>query len=87
MQYEWDDAKNRANIAKHGVSFEEAPLLFNGRVVETADDDNDEGRFIALSLIRGFVFVCVYTDRDDVRRIISLRRATGYEQKTYFSDS
>ncbi len=87
MRYEWDENKNRANRAKHGVSFELAPDLFRSPVVETADDDEDEARFVAFGHVDGAVFVCVYTDRDDVRRIISLRRATKNEQKIYFSNS
>jgi len=30
MRYEWDDAKNRRNIVKHGLSFEDADQVFAG---------------------------------------------------------
>jgi uncharacterized DUF497 family protein len=30
MKYEWDDAKNRKNFAKHGLNFEDAEQVFAG---------------------------------------------------------
>jgi uncharacterized DUF497 family protein len=33
MKYEWDEAKNRKNFAKHGLSFEDAEQVFVGRYV------------------------------------------------------
>ncbi len=87
MRYEWDEKKNQANRVKHGISFDLAPALFSSPVVETADYFEDEERFIALGHVDGDVFVCVYTDRDVVRRIISLRKASKNEQKVYYSHS
>ncbi len=85
MRFEWDEEKNRSNLAKHGISFEFATLLFEGRVLEIGDDRADEVRFNAIGLIDGRAFVCVYADRGDIRRIISLRKATRNEWNAYFS--
>ena len=87
MRYEWDENKNQSNKAKHGVSFGLASALFSNPVVETTDDFEDEGRFVALGHVDGAVFVCIYTERGDARRIISPRKATRNEQKTYFTNA
>ena len=87
MRFEWDEKKNRSNVENHNVSFELAPELFNGSVLERIDHRHDEEvRFIATGMVQERVLVCVYTDRGNVRRIISLRKATRNEQETYYSD-
>jgi uncharacterized protein len=87
-RFEWDDAKNAANQAKHGVSFEEAQELFTSGAdyleIFDADHSDKEDRFIAIGPItRGLVLV-VWTERDeDVVRIISARWATKHERAKY----
>ncbi|WP_207460869.1 BrnT family toxin [Azospirillum sp. SYSU D00513] len=85
MRYEWDPAKDEANIATRGLSLALAELLFNGteRIAEDDRFQYGETRMVARGLIDGRLFVCVYTDRDDVRRIISLRKANRREQDAY----
>lgn len=90
MKVSWDDAKNRANQQKHGVSFEEARELFQpGRdYLEIFDDEHSitEDRFIAIGPIRRGLVLVVWTERDDeVIRIISARWATRQEQTLYHS--
>jgi len=55
MTYEWDEAKNRANSAKHGLRFEDAEIVFEGPCVTFEDDrlDYGETRFITLGYWRG----------------------------------
>ena len=43
MQYEWDEAKNRKNVAKHRLSFEDAESVFSGPCVTFEDDRFDYG--------------------------------------------
>ncbi len=53
----------------------------------TVEDDRfsyGEQRFITLALLQGQVVAIVHTERDDITRIISARKATRYEQRTYF---
>ncbi|MBA4211084.1 MAG: BrnT family toxin [Parvibaculum sp.] len=88
--YEWDEAKNRANLAKHGLSFELAVEIFSGSVL-IGDDPRRyetvhgvERRHIAIGEIGGVVVVVVvFTMRDERKRIISARKANGNERKAY----
>ncbi len=86
MRFEWDERKNRANIEKHGISFEQACTIFDGFTVGAVDDRSDYGelREISLGLMQGVaVIVVVHTDRDGTTRIISARQANKYERKRY----
>jgi uncharacterized DUF497 family protein len=84
--FEWDDAKATANLAKHGVSFERARLVFRDvAMIEVYDDRRDyaEDRFIATGDAGGVVLVVAFTEREERVRIISARRASRHEQQTY----
>lgn len=86
MTFAWDTAKNAANIAKHGVSFEQAARIFAGPVVTWIDgrDDYGETREISIGLLDGIaVLVVVHTERDGATRIISARRALRHERRLY----
>lgn len=88
MEVAWDEAKNLANQAKHGVSFEEASVLFTSgaNYLEIFDDahSDDEERFIAIGPIRRGVVLVVWTEQDeDTTRIISARWATKGERAHY----
>ena len=65
MKYEWDEAKNRKNIAKHGLSFEDAEQVFSGPCVTFEDDrvDYGEQRLIALGLLAGRLVVLAHSAR------------------------
>lgn len=84
--FEWDDAKAAANLAKHGVSFERAKLVFGDvAMIDAYDDRHDYGedRFIATGDAGGAILVVVHTEREGRVRIISARRATRHERQTY----
>lgn len=85
MKYVFDPAKDVINRTKHGVALALAEVLFAGRHVSVIDDrfDYGERRKVAFGLINGRLFVCVYADRDDERRVISLRKANRREVKRY----
>jgi Uncharacterized protein conserved in bacteria len=86
MTFQWDEDKNRANQAKHGISFEEASLIFEGLILSKADDrfEYGEERRISIGLIRELVaVVVVHTDRDGATRIISARLANRDERRRY----
>ena len=78
---EWDPVKAAQNLQKHGVSFEEAASILNDPLSITIDDvrhSDDEQRYVDIGLsTRGRLLVVVYTERDDVARIISCREATA----------
>jgi hypothetical protein len=60
-EFEWDDVKSAENLAKHGLSFEEAARIFQGFVLTNVDDREDyrEVREISLGLLEGLVVLCV----------------------------
>lgn len=85
--YEWNQEKNAANLKKHGISFEEAVLIFEAPVLSKLDMrfDYGEERIISTGLIRDVVaVVVVHTERDGVTRIISARLANRAEKREYY---
>jgi len=90
VEFTWDEGKNAANLAKHGVSFEEARALFLSGVnyLELFDEAHSiaEERFIAIGPISRGVMLVVWTEQDeDTIRIISARRATKRERAYYYA--
>ncbi len=86
MGFEWDEDKNRINIAKHGVSFEDAVKIFEGFTLERIDDrfDYGEERILSLGMLNGIVILAVvHTDRNGKTRIISARKANKAERNEY----
>jgi uncharacterized DUF497 family protein len=85
MKHEWDEAKNRKNVAKHGLSFEDAGLVFSGPCVTFEDDrfDYGEERLITLGLLAGRLVVIAHSPRDDGTRIISMRKGNRREGNIY----
>lgn len=83
--YEWDENKNKENLSKHGLSFEDAEIVFSGPCVTFEDRryDYDEERFITLGLLEGRAVVIAHTARGASTRIISMRKANSREQKIY----
>ena len=83
--YEWDDVKNQENLSKHGLSFADAEYVFAGPCVTFEDRrfDYGEERFITLGQLVGRIVVIAHTQRGQVTRIISMRKANKREQKTY----
>ncbi|MEH2396659.1 BrnT family toxin [Nostoc sp.] len=87
MKFEWDKNKNQQNIQKHGISFEEATEIFDGVVFTSIDEryDYEEIREISIGSIQGVVIITVaHTDRNGKIRLISARKATPKERKTYY---
>ena len=80
---EYDEAKNKSNIEKHGVSFPSAKLMVLARYKLDTRKDYKETRFIITGYIMGKLFVMIATQRSDKLRIISLRKANSREVKTY----
>lgn len=87
MRFEWDPEKAQRNLAKHGVSFEEAATAFGDALSVTIfdpDHSEDEDRFILLGqTYAGRLVVVVHTDRRHTVRIISARLATKRERRDY----
>jgi uncharacterized DUF497 family protein len=86
MGFEWDEEKNRLNIDKHGISFEEAVQVFDDVHLSRMDtrEDYGERREITIGMIAEIIVaVVVHTDRDQAIRIISARKANKRERSIY----
>lgn len=80
-EFVWDDSKARENRRKHGITFEEACEVFFDPFRQGGDaSDNFEQR---LFVIKRRILIVVYTERGERIRIISARKATTIERKTY----
>jgi hypothetical protein len=85
-EFEWDDAKAAANLARHGVSFETARRAFRDPLgVERADrrERYGEERSVLLAMADTLLLHVTYTVRGDRYRIISARRAEPRERRRY----
>ena len=89
LTFEWDEAKNTANLLEHGVSFEQASEIFLDPLSLTIRDpehSNDEARFFTLGMAKiGLILVADHADREGRIRIISARPATPKERRDYES--
>ena len=89
LRFEWDPAKATLNVRKHGVSFEDAQTVFadeHARLINDPDHSEEEERFLLLGLsssLRLLVVAHCYRSADSVIRIISARRATKAEERSY----
>lgn len=85
--FEWDDRKARANLRKHGVSFEEATGVFRDPMAMTIPDldhSDEEEREITMGHARGgWLMFVTHCRRGNRVRIIGARRATQGERKRY----
>ena len=85
--FEWDDKKARLNKRKHEVTFDEALTVFGDLLSVTVPDPGHsigEERLVTIGLsINNRLIVVVHTDRDDIIRVISARRATRHEREHY----
>ena len=84
--FEWDDAKAAANLARHGVSFEAARLAFSDAIAVAREDprqDYGEDRFILLGMANNLLLHVAYTIRHERIRIISARLTEPRERRRY----
>ena len=91
-EFEWDEQKNQINIRKHKVSFQEAETVFDDKeAIFISDPDYsepDDDRFLILGASKqdNLLVVChCYRVSDTIVRIISARKATTSETKTYYN--
>ena len=84
--FQWDDSKAAQNVAKHGVSFDVAKLIFKDPfAVEQIDDREDysEERFTVIGMVDNRLMFVAYTMRNELIRIISARAAEPFEKREY----
>jgi len=85
VRYEWNDAKRKINLAKHGIDFAaiESFEWETATIFEDRRKNYDEKRMVAYGYIKGRLVAVVYTEGKDTRRIISLRKTNSREVKRY----
>ena len=84
MQFEFDPAKSLANLAKHGIDFEQAQALWQDQdYLEIPARTQDEPRWLVLGQVDGRVWAAIVTCRGTAVRIISVRRARQEEGAHY----
>ena len=91
INFEWDENKNKTNQKKHGINFEEAKTIFyddNAILFDDPEHSIEEERFLILGISK-YENLCIvshcYRSGDNMIRIISARKATKNEVKTYNS--
>jgi hypothetical protein len=87
VEFRWDEAKRRANLRKHGIDFLDVPPVFDGPTATIEDDrfDYSERRLVTFGLLGGQVVAITHTEDEDTIRIISARKATNNEERSYFA--
>ena len=86
MEFEFAEAKSRANKSKHGIDFvEDQEIWLDEMFVEIPARTEDEPRFVVVGMIAGKHWSAVITYRDDRVRLISVRRARVEEVAIYES--
>ena len=88
MRFEWDEAKRRLNIKRHGIDFVDVEIVFAGETITFLDDRFSYGEtcFLTFGLLWEKVVAIVHTETDAVIRVISVRRASKNEENTYFKE-
>ncbi len=82
---EWDEAKRRFNIEKHGIDFLDAPEVLNdpGQYTYRSKHPEHEARYVTVGKVKGVIVAIIFTPRGQKLRIISARRARKYERERY----
>jgi uncharacterized DUF497 family protein len=87
LKFEWDNTKAQVNLAKHGVSFEEAASVFGDPLALTFPDPDhsiDEKRWLTFGVSQTDRLLAVaHSERGRSIRIISARKATRHERGIY----
>ena len=89
MNYIGDLEKNRRNVARHGIAFEDAVRIFEGPTLERVDDRFDYGevRVYAVGVVNAVEITVIYTDLPQgKRRIISAWRSERHEREAYWKN-
>lgn len=87
MKIEWDPRKAKSNFEKHGVSFEEGATALSDPMAATgADPDHSitEQRYVTFGVSeKGRLVAVSHTEKGEIIRIISARKASKGERKFY----
>lgn len=85
MEVSFDPEKRAATLANRGLDFADAVIVFDGPVFEFEDDrfDDAEPRYSTIGMLNGRMVVVIWTEAEDGRRVISMRKANDREQSKF----
>lgn len=85
MEITFDQAKRDWTLAKRGLAFEDATLVFAGKTYEWPDVRQDYGemRVITVGWLGRRMVIVVWTPRGNTRHVMSMRKANAREQAQY----
>ncbi|MCU0729035.1 MAG: BrnT family toxin [Sphingopyxis sp.] len=85
MRLTYDPAKRDETLANRGLDFDDAAKVFAGRHFDRIDDrfDYGEERIVTIGLLETSIIVIVWTQREQSRRIISMRKAHDHERRFF----
>ena len=88
MEFDWDERKREVNLRRHGIDFVGIEVVFEGETVTIVDDrfDYEERRYVTFGVLEGRIVAIVHTETDKLIRIISARKATRNEEKSYYQE-
>ncbi len=90
LEFEWDKKKNKTNLKRHGVSFdEERTVFYDEYALQFFDPEHSENedRFLLLGTsfkLKALVVCHCYREEETVIRIISARKADQDEEQFYW---
>ena len=85
MDFEFDPAKSKANLKKHGIDFEQAQTLWqDAEALEVPSKRGGETRKLWIAAREGKLWTAIFTERADRVRIISVRRSRENERSAYY---
>ena len=86
VRFTWSEAKRESHLAKHGLDFADAELVFDSPTFTVGDTRfwYGETRYITLGLLHYTPVYIAHTEHDEEIRIISFRNATLRETRIYF---
>ncbi|MEA2046997.1 MAG: BrnT family toxin [Campylobacterota bacterium] len=85
MKFEYDENKSLTNKEKHGIDFVDAQNLWQDEnaLIVPANIIGDEERYALISILNNKCYAAIFTLRDEMYRIISVRRCRKNEEKSY----
>lgn len=85
MEFEFDQVKSARNLMKHGISFENATRLWDdSHCIVIPAKNVDEIRFALIGQFQGILWTAIYTERNGLTRIISVRHSRIEEKELYY---
>ena len=84
----FDPAKRLRTMEQRGLDFLDADSVLAGPTIQFPDRRRGYGevRFVCVGWLRGRAVIVVYTERNDIRHIISMRKANEREKRRFFPD-